>query len=493
MSIESSPASVQQHGNQRASLSCWAKLAARRSARRAPRPRFGPGHRYGSGMSKVALLLLLIAALLVDDGSIAVHAQQEEATRDIIVVLPPGESVGQVLRDFDVDPTMRFDRAVNGFAAEVPPGVRRALKQVPGAIVSPNRQVAATTQVTAEKRCKQKDKKKRKRCKKRQDQQDPAPAPTPTPEPVVSSQVIPTGIRRIAADQNSQADIQGDGGAIDVDVAVLDSGIAAHPDLTIAGGKACTGEGTADGDGHGTHVAGTIGALDNSFGVVGVAPGARLYAVKVLDNQGGGDYASLICGLDWVIANANTIDIVNMSLGGSAPETTCDNDPLHMAVCNTILAGVTVVVAAGNETEDAANSFPANYDEVITVSALSDFNGQPGGQAASTCYSDSDDSFARYSNYGADVDITAPGTCILSTWPGGTYETLTGTSMATPHVTGAAALFIATHQTATPADVRSYLLGSTGSRPQQSPEGLVVDDDPDAIPEPVLYIPISAP
>jgi subtilisin len=439
-------------------------------------------------MAARLLPLLLVAALVVDDGSTAIMAQQAETTEDIVVVLPPGVNVGGVLRDFDIRPSHRFDKVVNGFAAEVPPGIRRALERIPGAIVSPNRRVEATAQVTAEKRCKQKDKKKRKRCKKRQ---NPPPAPV-APAPAPQSQTVPTGIRRIAADQNPQAAIRGDGGAIDVDVAVLDSGIAAHPDLTIAGGTACTGEGTGDGDGHGTHVAGTIGAQDNGFGVVGVAPGARLYAVKVLNNQSVGDYESIICGLDWVVDNANTIDIVNMSLGGSAPETTCLNGALHAAVCNTILAGVTVVVAAGNEAEDASGHFPANYDEVITVSALTDFNGRPGGQAASTCYSDGDDTFARYSNFGAEVDITAPGTCILSTWPGGAYETLLGTSMATPHVTGAA-LYIAVNQAATPVDVRAYLLGPTGSRPQQFAEGLVVDDDPDAIPEPVLYIPIGAP
>jgi len=426
--------------------------------------------------------MAFVAALLADDGAPALMAQQAETTEDIVVVLPPGATVSGVLRDFDVRPTHRFNRVVNGFAAEVPPGIRRALERIPGAIVSPNRPVEAVAKVTAQRKHHKKKKK-----RKKGGNQNPPPAPAP------QSQTIPTGIRRIAADQNPQAAIAGDGGAVDVDVAVFDTGIAAHPDLTIADGTACTGEGTADGNGHGTHVAGTIGAQDNGFGVVGVAPGARLHPVKVLDNQGGGDSASIICGLDWVVANAERIDIVNMSLTGSAPETTCLNDALHAAVCNTIAAGVTVVVAAGNDAQDAAGYFPANYDEVITVSALSDFDGRPGGQAASTCYNDADDSFAGYSNFGAEVDITAPGTCILSTWPGGTYQALYGTSMATPHVTGAAALYISVNQAATQVDVLGYLLGPTGSRPQQSPEGLVAGDDPDAIPEPVLYIPTGIP
>ncbi len=425
------------------------------------------------------ILLLLVAVLLADDGSVALSVERGEVTEDIVVILPPGASVSGVLRDFEVRATHRFDMVVNGFAAEVPPGIRRALEQIPGAIVSPNRRVEAVGQVATErKRCTQNNPRKRRRCRRRLNQ---------------ASQTIPTGIRRIGADQNPQAAIHGDGGAINVDVAVLDTGIAAHPDLTIAGGKACTGEGTGDVVAHGTHVAGTIGARDNGFGVVGVAPGARLYAVKVLNNQGGGDSASIICGLDWVIAHKDSIDIVNMSFIGTGPKTTCLDDALHAAVCNAVQAGVTVVVAAGNQVADAAKYFPANYDEVITVSALSDFDGRPGGQASATCYSDGDDTFARYSNFGADVDITAPGTCILSTTPGRTYQTRDGTSMAAPHVTGAAALYIAVNQAATPAEIRAYLLGPNGSRPQQSPEGLIVDDDPDAIPEPVLHIPNSAP
>ena len=118
------------------------------------------------------------------------------------------------------------------------------------------------------------------------------------------------------------AGIAQDGG-VDVDVAVLDTGIAAHPDLTIAGGVSCLGGGAADDNGHGTHIAGTIGALDNAIGVVGVAPGARLWAVKVLDAQGNGSWSSVICGLDWVYANRDTIDVVNLSLGGDGADSAC--------------------------------------------------------------------------------------------------------------------------------------------------------------------------
>src|SRR5512143_1212437 len=162
-------------------------------------------------------------------------------------------------------------------------------------------------------------------------------------------QTIPTGIRRINGDLSSTH--AGDGaGTVDVDVAVIDTGIYAHKDLTIAGGTNCsTGKGYNDGNGHGTHVAGTIAAKDNSFGVVGVAPGARLWAVRVLNNVGSGSWSSVICGIDFVTANAATIKVANMSLGGTGSDDgncgNTNNDALHKAICRSVAAGVTYVVA----------------------------------------------------------------------------------------------------------------------------------------------------
>ncbi|HEX6936365.1 MAG TPA: S8 family serine peptidase, partial [Actinomycetes bacterium] len=244
-------------------------------------------------------------------------------------------------------------------------------------------------------------------------------------------------------------------------VAVIDTGSGPHADLNIVGGKNCsTGKSYNDGNGHGTHVAGTIGAKDNGDGVVGVAPGVPIYSVRVLNNAGSGTFSSIICGIDWVTARASTIQVANMSLGGSGTEGTCANNALHKAICNSVGAGITYAVAAGNESDDAANHVPAAFDEVITVSALADFNGQPGGGAAATCRSDVDDTFADFSNFGADVDIIAPGVCILSTWKGGGYNTISGTSMATPHVAGAAALYLSTHAASTPSQVKSGLQGA---------------------------------
>ena len=302
----------------------------------------------------------------------------------------------------------------------------------------------------------------------------------------IDAQTVPTGIDRIDGEVSST--LAGNGtGAVDVDVAVIDTGISAHPDLNVVGGVNCsTGVSYADGNGHGSHVAGTIGAKDDGVGVVGVAPGARLWAIRVLNNQGSGTRSGIICGIDWVTARASTIEVANMSLGGSGTDTAVDSncrgsDSYHNAICRSVKSGITYAVAAGNDSDNAANHVPAAYDEVITVSALADFNGKPGGGAAATCRSDVDDTFADFSNYGPDVDIIAPGVCIYSTWKGGGYNTISGTSMATPHVTGAAALYKSTHPTATPAQVKAALLAA-GTADWNSAT------DRDAVHEPLLNV-----
>ena len=294
-------------------------------------------------------------------------------------------------------------------------------------------------------------------------------------------QTLPTGINRIDADQNSTAKIDGRGERVDVDVAVLDTGIGPHPDLIVAGGISCVDGNTsyADDNGHGTHVAGTIGALDNSVGVVGVAPGARLWAVKVLHSDKRGWWSEVICGLDWVVANSDKIDVINMSLGAPGSDSTCSgNDALHNAICRVVDAGVPVVVAAGNDSEDAASTVPAAYDEVITVSALADSDGRPGGAGPATS-AGPDDSLASFSNFGADVDIAAPGVNTLSTVLGG-YARGSGTSVASPHVAGAAALYLADNRGATPAEVKAHLLSTR--------KDVVLPHDPDGTNEGVLYV-----
>jgi len=296
----------------------------------------------------------------------------------------------------------------------------------------------------------------------------------------IAAQTLPTGIDRIDAELSPTAAINGVDTRVNVDVAVIDTGVDLdHPDLNVyrQGAHNCsTGNTADDGNGHGSHVAGTIGALDNSIGVVGVAPGARIWPVRVLNNAGSGSWADVICGIDYVTANASQIEVANMSLGGSGSDSTCgtNRDAMHEAICDSVAAGVTYAVAAGNSATNANGFVPATFAEVITVSALADFNGQPGGGGAPTCRSDVDDTLADFSNFGADVDLIAPGVCILSSWKGGGYSTISGTSMASPHVAGGAALYAATHPGASPATVKSALqaAGTTNWNNAGDPDGI---------------------
>jgi subtilisin len=260
----------------------------------------------------------------------------------------------------------------------------------------------------------------------------------------VSAQSMPTGIQRIFAPDNPAIDIDGqDDRRVDVDVAVLDTGIDLdHPDLNVAGSTNCVtffatcGAGGDDGNGHGTHVAGTIGALDNDIGVVGVAPGARLWAVRVLGNNGTGTTSQIIAGMDWVTARASTIEVANMSLSGGA-SASIDSAASRMAD-----AGIAVAVAAGNNDSNAANYSPARAAKVLTVSAIADYDGLPGAQSSppSSFCLDQDDTLADFSNWGATIEIAAPGCRILSTYLSGGYAWINGTSMASPHAAGALAL-----------------------------------------------------
>lgn len=268
-----------------------------------------------------------------------------------------------------------------------------------------------------------------------------------------SAQSIPKSLNRTQADQASSID--GFDEASAVEVAILDTGIDNdHPDLNINTTMSVAFTESSKGprfnrtinqsnspsawddkDGHGTHVSGTVGAIDNNIGVVGVAPGASLSAVKVLNDDGSGSYAQVIAGIDYVAANAATFSVANMSLGGGFSQA------LNDAVAKAVNKGVAFVVAAGNENSNAANYSPASEPSAITVSAIVDTDGLPGGLGPSHAYGN-DDTLASFSNYGNLVDVAAPGVGILSTWNDGTIYSISGTSMASPHVAGAVALFI---------------------------------------------------
>lgn len=290
---------------------------------------------------------------------------------------------------------------------------------------------------------------------------------------VINNQQLVTGVARIGAASNEVAGID----VTNVGVAILDTGIADHPDLNVVGGQrfyTITGgrpknrgswsdDNYDDDAGHGTHVAGTVGALDNEFGVVGVAPGAPLWAVKVLDSNGSGSFSDVIAGIDYVTDNADVIQVANMSLTGIG-----SLNSLRTAIQASVDAGVVYIVAAGNDGRDVYGDdgvfgtnddvIPASYPEVATISAMGDTDGQPGGLGAATSYSTADDTFASFTNFsasaavlgedpvyspGSAIDVAGPGVDITSTYPGDAYAIFSGTSMAAPHVAGLAALEIA--------------------------------------------------
>ncbi|NLH08510.1 MAG: S8 family serine peptidase [Chloroflexi bacterium] len=300
-------------------------------------------------------------------------------------------------------------------------------------------------------------------------------------------QIVPTGIQRVMAPANPAIGINGqDDVRVDVDVAIIDTGIdLEHPDLNVVNAVDCPQgwpqgvcvPGGDDDHFHGTHIAGIIGALDNGEGTVGIAPGARLWAVKALDSAGEGSSSWLIAALDYVTQHADEIEVANLSLGC----VDCNNPAQDEAIANAVAAGVTIVVSAGNEGHDASRNSPANHPDVITVSAIADFDGLPGGLAGFTCYEEQDDTLANFSNYGAVIDIAAPGVCITSTYPleRGGIGTISGTSMAAPHVAGAAALLAASGDY-TPAQIRQILV-------EQGTYDWV-DDSGDGIHEPLLNV-----
>ncbi|TQK51196.1 peptidase inhibitor I9 [Streptomyces sp. SLBN-118] len=225
---------------------------------------------------------------------------------------------------------------------------------------------------------------------------------------------------------------------------VIDTGVRiSHKDF---GGRAAHGfdavdndDSADDGNGHGTHVAGTIAGTAH-----GVAKKAKIVAVRVLDNNGSGTTEQVVAGIDWVTKNHKGPSVANMSLGGGADEA------LDEAVRKAIASGVTFAVAAGNESADASQGSPARVKEAITV-------------ASST----KEDAQSAFSNFGEIVDIYAPGSDITSAWNDsdeGT-KTISGTSMATPHVVGAAAVYLGAHQDATPEQVAKALTdGATADK-----------------------------
>lgn len=324
-------------------------------------------------------------------------------------------------------------------------------------------------------------------------------------------QCLPEWADRIEADESSARSGDGQGSVTGVNVAVIDSGIdGAHPDLNVRGGVDCLsgspvapGTSLIPGDPHGTEAAGIVAAKDDATGIVGVAPGAPLWAVKVFPDDASGLASDevLLCGLDWVVSTRsdadpdNDIHVANMSFGSDKDGRqdtddeacgTVSGDALHMAICAAVRAGVTPVASAGNENVDLARHSPAAYQEVLAVTAMADFDGRPGARAEPDCYGtdfgffgEADDQAAlEFSNFARSRDdrrhtVSAPGVCVLTTSsdPEARYAAVDGTSFAAPAAAGVAVLCIAHGPCgrSTPADNVRVLAGDADHYQRRHP------------------------
>ncbi|KAG2473831.1 MAG: putative Aqualysin 1 [Nitrosopumilales archaeon] len=369
-------------------------------------------------INKIILLVGIIAVLGVASSSVVLSspASAQKGPEFIpgrfIIVLQDGVSPQDVIRGYGVVPDFVYSHALNGFSAPISATLLKDLTQDSRIkFIEQDQRVYAF------------------------------------------DQTIPTGINRIDADIGAAK--SGDGsGTVIVDIAIIDTGIDLnHPDLNVVNDVSFVGTSSGDDDnGHGSHVAGTAAALDDAVGVVGVAPGARLWAVKVLDSGGGGTLSGVIKGIDYVTSHAGEIEVANLSLGCK-----CKTRAGDIAINNSVSAGVTYSVAAGNSASNAKAFWPASNNKVITVSAIVDTDGKCGGLGSSTSYG-ADDSFATFSNFGNSVNLAAPGVDILSTDKNGGYTTKSGTSMASPHVAGAAAIYKFNNPSASPSDVQNALI-----------------------------------
>lgn len=359
--------------------------------------------------SAAALSIISLSALPFL--SLAAPAQAvTETPQQLIVTFDPGVAVnGAAIESAGATPLTRLN-LLNGVAVSAPSqAVADRLAQLDGvAEVS----VDARVRVAAPPRC--------------------SPWPACKDGTTQPAQSLPWGVDRIGAD-NAWSISRGTG----VRVAVIDTGIEkAHPDLAdnvVGGVNFVKGPGSArkapdssawnDDNGHGTHVAGTVAALDNTIGVVGVAPEADLFGVKVLDGSGTGHASDVVLGIEWSIAN--NMQVINLSL---AEDTHVQ--ALKDAVDAAAAAGIVVVASAANSGDGDPTTndvlWPGKYESTIAVSAT-----------------DSNDVVAHFSSDGAEVEIAAPGVNVLSTTRGGGYATMNGTSMATPHVAGVVAQMLA--------------------------------------------------
>jgi hypothetical protein len=399
-----------------------------------------------------------VAALSIAQGASAAGTSTSPPApaQNVVVIVKSGISVVQDAKNDGATPQNSFLGAVDGYSASLNAAQLARVKSDPNVVmVAPDQELSLTGPPSVRGLL----------------GRGPGGNGQPSAGKPITSyrQFIPTDLERVGLQNSRLADVNGRGPNVDAGIAIVDGGVNPNPDLNVAGSVNCSDDPSGDvgdGSGHGTGVASVAAAIDNGFGIVGAAPGATVYNVKVFDDKGHAKRSNVICGLDWVIAHHNVIDVANMSFefnrANDANDGDCglkNHDAFHYAICRAQAAGVTLVAGAGNDAGNTKVDAPQSYPEVITVAGYQDTDGKPGGhgKVCGDGFHDADDMFATFSNFGPSVDLMAVADCNQVISNDGTLEWDSGTSFAGPAVAGAAADLIARDRQLTPFRVEQDL------------------------------------